>query len=113
MSPTPPTSRTRLKIETRQGVDGFSVWKEAVRGQIWQCRTAVDAPTFADGQVLVAQYQAAVGSDPVALVYANASYGNVIIKDVQADVGTQLAGVGGLNVVSQAIVRATWQLLIP
>lgn len=113
MSPTPPTNKIRTKIETRQGVDGFSVWKEATRGQIWQCRTAVDVANFTVGQALVQLYEDAVGGAPVALVYANLGYGNVIIKDVNAMVQTQLLGIGGTAGTSGALVRATWQLLIP
>lgn len=112
MTPAPPTRRVRSMVETRNGSDGFSIWKESIRGEAHQCQTVVDTGTFAAAQTLKALYEAACGGDKVPLIYAGVTYPDVYIKDVRANIRTQLIGIGGLNPPSQALLVATWQLLI-
>jgi hypothetical protein len=113
MTPVPPIRRKRLTIETRPGADGYSVWLDGTRGEIWRPETVIDIASHSLGQTLKAQYEAACGSNPLPVVYAGRLYANAIIKDVQVRITDQLMGVGGFSSpFSRALVRATWDILI-
>ncbi|TXH41654.1 MAG: hypothetical protein E6Q97_37090 [Desulfurellales bacterium] len=120
MRPCPPTRRRRLVVETRPGSNGFAVWIDGTRGELWRPETVVDVPSQWEGQILKAQYEAACGSDPVVLQYAvdfenpfeTQTWPDVIIKDVEVEIRDQLIGIGGFNHEVGALVYARWEILI-
>lgn len=112
MTPCPPLRRRKVFTETRAGVDGYAVWYDAVRGEVWRPRTVVDAPSFYGGELLKEQYELACGQDPVPIVYANSQYPRAVIKDVQVHIRAQQFGIGGYNAIAKALVYANWDILI-
>lgn len=113
MTPVPPTRRKRLTVETRPGADGYSIWLDGTRGELWRPETVIDIFSHALAQQLKANYEAACGSNPVPVVYAGVLYNNAVIRDVQVQIQDQLMGVGGFaSPLSRALVRATWDILI-
>lgn len=112
MSPAPPSRKQRLLIESRAGVDSFAFWQDAIRGQIYRPVTIRDTSTHALAQVLKNAYEGLVGGDPVPLVYADITYPDVIVKDVEVTISDQLIGIGGFNATVGALVRARWELVI-
>lgn len=120
MRPCPPTRRRRVMVETRPGANGFNVWLDGYRGELWRPETVVDVKSHWDGQKLKAEYEAACGQNPVDLYYTVDSenpfdgqvWPRVIIKDVEVDIRDQIIGVGGFNHDVGALVYARWDILI-
>jgi len=119
MRPVPPTRRRRLITETRAGSDGFNVWVDGTRGEVWEPETVVDTPSQWDAQILKAQYEAAIGSY-VELQYVHDTlnpfdaevWPKVILLDVMCDIRDQIIGVGGFNHDVGALLLARWTILI-
>lgn len=112
MTPVPPRRRKRLMVETRAGADGYAIWLDGTRGEVYRPETVVDVGSHAFAQIVKRNYEDMVGSNPVTLVHAGVVYPNCVIKDVQAQIFDQFMGVGGFSLVPRALVRANWELLI-
>lgn len=111
LSPAPPTRKRRTFVESRAGVDGFAIWYEATRGELWNSRSVVDVGSFTVAQGIKAQYEASVGTI-VGVIYENLPYPNMLVKDVDVRIRSQLFGIGGTASSPQAIVTANWTLIV-
>ena len=109
--PVPPRRKRRVFTETRPGVDGFAMWYEAERGEVWQPTSIVDAQTHTLAQNLKSQYEDAV-SQFVDVTYADLAYPKMLIQDVEVQIQDQVYGQGGYAVNTRALVVAQWTMLV-
>lgn len=99
----------------RPGVDGVAFYRTGYRGRPFQLRSTVDVWNGADGALALANYQAAILSAPLPLVYGNQFFDEFgcryVVMDVEpVELREVLGAVGGLNPPSTAIVSAVWTL---
>ena len=111
LSPVPPVRKRRTFVESRAGVDGFAIWYEATRGEIWTPRSFVDVESFILAQGIKNQYEGIVGT-VVSVTYEDLLYPDMLVKDVQVRLRSQLHGIGGTAASPKALVVADWTLII-
>ena len=111
MKPVPPKAKRRLMVETRPGVDGFGVWVDATRGEVYRPMTVRDVQSHGKAMELKEDYEDLVGTTQT-LTYADRTFPNVIVLDVKVEIIDIVYGVGGFVVNPQALVKANWDLLI-
>ena len=114
MSDRPPSPRRQTLYESRPGVGGYSLWTDAIRGDLFQVNTVVDARTFREAQALLRTYEAIQGTGPFPVRWS--SEGAVVWVHIERVVGTARAmilGIGGLVQPgpARAIVQASWTLV--
>lgn len=104
--------KRRLLYETSMGVPGYGKWFDAVRGELFQVESFVDAVSVAAAHLLLRAYEASVGSTRVPVIWASTPSGFVTIHNVMPlQINATISGVGGLSVPSRAIISCRWQLL--
>lgn len=112
MKPVPPTPKQRLIVETRAGVDGMSIWKDATRGEVYRPRTVVDVADHDAAIALIEDYEEAVGGAPLVVTYYDTAYTAMVVLDVKCRIVDQIIGVGGLDGSPEALVIADWELIV-
>lgn len=112
MSEFPPSTRESVEVETRAGVNGHSLWLTGKRGMPFSVRTIVDVATVTAGGLLMAQYEAVVGSQAT-VVYAGVPFNKTfdVLNVAPVENRKILLGIGGVSGTSGALLVADWSLV--
>lgn len=116
--PAPETVRRTLELVARPGVDGLVIVRTGTRGRPFVMRSGVDAASLDAGATRLRDYQAAIGSDPIEIIWGGKSWLDFNVRFVVLDVRlVQLVpippggAVGGLNPPSLAWLECEWDLV--
>ena len=113
LSRPPSGPKFELEREVRPGVEGVTFWSLGRRSAPYTLTSVRDCEDISEALNTLAAYQGAVGSGPLALVWAGVPQGQVIVHDVEPlDGGAQatLLAIGGVLGTSRAILRCAWTL---
>ena len=116
LSRPPALVKQRTVVRARPAVDGVTVQRIGIRGEPFSVESFVDALTFLGAQQLADLYAQAVGGDAYSVTYGNVNYDSIghryFCMDVEIlEIAPLLAAIGGVNIGSQAFIRARWELL--
>lgn len=108
----PPDRRKNITFEAYNGVDDFTVWYDATRGDAIQIETLSVFDSFVNADAACAAYEALQGTGPHDLTYENDPRTfRVIIQRVFATPKAIILGIGGNVDPARAQVRAIWQVV--
>jgi hypothetical protein len=113
LSRAPSRSLTRTVREVRPGASGVTLHRMGSQPAPYSLVSVRDVADVETGLDLYAEYEDAVGSDPVTLIWAGVDKGLVYIHNVlplDEGIYATLLGIGGLEGTSNGMVRAAWTL---
>ncbi len=113
MQPPPSFPYQGIELESRAGINGYAAWKTGITADPFGVTTLRDVATLGAAESLFTSYQALVAADPVLIAYAGSylPFRVLVLRVEPEELRATVLGVGGINGVSRAIVRAKWLLL--
>lgn len=113
LSRPPSKAMKRTEREARPGVANVTMWGVGSMAAPFALISSRDAIDMDDAQNILALYEAIVGGDPVALVWAGYSHGLVYVHNVAPlddGIFATLQGLGGVLGTSNAKIHCQWVL---
>jgi hypothetical protein len=113
LSRPPSKAMKRTVREVRPGVANVTQWGVGATAQPFALLSSRDAIDTEDAQNILALYEAIVGGDPVALIWAGFNQGLVFVHSVAPlddGIFATLLGKGGMLGTSNAKIHCQWML---